>query len=163
MNTHAINGQAIGNGGTDTRVFLILSTLARATSSAAIYAVRYMSAAVTPRATIAARLDGVFQMAGFALGRATGVITTTAYYAKYLSASVIAQASQVSLIFKQAFLDATAIVGASQVSTLYRMQNLGATVTVTATTSGDIGQLGFPADEERQMILSSEDRKMKVA
>lgn len=162
MNRYPVNGRLLGAGVSDPRSFISMSVTARSTSTASIYAFRYMTATITPRASLVGRLDGIFQLAGSTVASASGLISTITYYAKYLSSSITAKVSSSIGMNVDRFLSSTARMGASSVSELSRGRTLAGTSSASSTSTASISEVAMPAPEARQMILPAENRTMKV-
>lgn len=162
MNQWQLNGQLLGEGVSDPRVFLSLSTTATATSSTDLIARRFMVAEVTGAALTTFRLDGVFRMSGTAVVRATSTIESGKYYAKYLFSAVTAQASGVASVDAYRMLSAVITGAASYVATLWRGIVASSSVTARAIGQSNIFETGSAAPTERTMRIPADDRKMKV-
>ena len=77
MNSYQVNGAPLGDGTPDNRVWLVLSTLIRATGSALLIAYKYLTGATSGLSTAVLRLNGTTYLEGATQGSATSSILLT--------------------------------------------------------------------------------------
>ena len=162
MNQWQLNGQTLGSGDPDFRVFIRLSMVARATSTIVVKATRYMTSAVNPSATSDVPLSGVLAMASSVTARARPSVDIIKSNAVYVASAITAKASSACLFVARRYMTAFATPSASSIAYQWVGQRLVANVTAHAATYATIFETGFNAPSERTMQIATDNRSMKV-
>lgn len=163
MNQSQLNSTALGNGTPDHRYFVVLTVAASAVSVVTAYARRYVSSSTASSATISANFKGIFRVALNVTSRATTVISTGTYYAKYVTSAIVASAVLVSAFFARRFGSASLLAAASGVYTVMVKKSSSAAVTGRATLTESFLVSSIQTPEERTALVPAESRLMEVS
>lgn len=163
MNRKQFNGGLIGNGVTDNRSFLTLSTIATATTSALLVAWRYLASTTLGQAIGELILAGSVYLSGSTTAGASSTVTMTAERQNNFPGmdGLCTATSTISLVAK---IPLAATGEATATSTVL----LGGLIALTGSTicqaTGSLSVLvsGFPAPDERTMTIPYENRTMVV-
>ncbi|MFZ2306842.1 MAG: hypothetical protein WAW73_17485 [Rhodoferax sp.] len=163
MNRKQFNGGLIGNGVTDNRSFLTLSTIATATTSALLVVWRYLAGTTVGRAIGNLVLAGSVYMTGSTTAGATGSLEMTAERQNQFPGmdGLCSATSTISLIAKIPLAGTTTAVATSTISLCGLIAMTGSAL-CRATGTLSIAVSGFPAPDERTMTIPFENRTMVV-
>ena len=163
MNSHQINGAVIGNGNPSNVGYLVLTTLVRATSTALLTALRYITGATTAVARSISLIGGTVLLTGTTTASATTSIDLTIVSPNAFGAmgSYPAATSTISLITRGPMAAATTGEATSVVTIVARISVLGSTTAVAASSIA-LTALGTDAPPDRTMVLPFEYREMQV-